>query len=114
MLGGETNYGMETDAGGDITGDDYLSRATEDSGYTDDVDLTQYTDNGIYDQTYTGDPYAYTDDSYTDTGYADAGYADNGYTDTGYADAGYGDNGYADTTYADGYYDENSVLQTAY
>ena len=109
MLGGETDYGLETDAGdagGDISDDSYLSRTYGTEEYTDDVDLNAYTDNGYeengyYDQA--TEDYVYQD-PYADAGYADAGYTDAGYTDAGYTDAGYTDQGY----------DQTGVLQQAY
>ena len=116
MLGGETNYGMETDDGGDISDDSYLNRTYGTEEYTDDVDLNAYTDNGYeengyYDQA--TDEYAYQD-PYADTGYTDEGYTDAGYTDAGYTDAGYTDAGYTDQGYTDGTYDQTGILQQAY
>ena len=96
MLGGETNYGLETeetvtdagDAGVDIGTNAYLDRAYTDSAYTDDVDLNAYTDNGYNENGYYEDTYT---DQYADTGYADAVYTDDGYTDQGYTDGYYYD-----------------------
>ena len=81
MLGGETNYGLETeetytdagDAGVDISSNAYLDRAYTEPAYTDDVDLNAYTDNGYNEN-------GYYEETYTDP-YAETGYVDQGYTD---------------------------------
>lgn len=113
MLGGETNYGLETDTeiyddtGADISGDAYLSRGNGTETYTDDVDLNAYTDNGYnengyYEDTYTED-YGYEDPN------AGAGYIEQGYVAPAYVDQEYANQGYTEGTDV-----QNDVLQQAY
>lgn len=119
MLGGETNYGMETeegytDTGADIAGDAYLSRQNGTEGYTDDVDLNAYTDNGYNENGYyeqdTG-----SQDAYANTGYIDEqGNVAQEYIDQAYANQNYTDPAYTDQGYVEGTDAQNGVLQQAY
>ena len=115
MLGGETNYGLETeteydtagDTGADIAGDAYLSRGNGTETYTDEVDLNAYTDNGYNEN-------GYYEQSYTeDSGYQDPN-AGTGYIDQGYVAQEYVDQEYANQGGTEGADAQNGVLQQAY
>lgn len=115
MLGGETNYGLETeteydtagDTGADIAGDAYLSRGNGTETYTDEVDLNAYTDNGYNEN-------GYYEQSYTeDSGYQDPN-AGTGYIDQGYVAQEYVDQEYANQGGTEGTDAQNGVLQQAY